>query len=283
MKSDLESAYELVVENEKKGTVQSSLKPGSAAAGDVKKAGGRMGPESAGIKKPAEGDTKINPGHGKIKTESSQKELSSMLPSSKFDRLFKKQVIEEEDNLEGDASPLEMGGENEFDDDAGDFPSEGGDDDTAEEVDVATELRMIIDRLSEIAERLGAFDEDMEEAGDETGEADAESEVDMEPESELAPESVQKGGPGRCAADGKLKPFPNTSKKFQGPKSCNCVKSAFKVSSKKASTGQGGPGRGAADGKLGPARKTNLGPKMDMKANVKGTMGKSGAGIFDNI
>ena len=276
MKNGLESAYELVVENEKKGTVKTSLKPGSAAAGDMKKAGGGMGPENAGIKKPAEGDTKINPGHGKIKTESSQKELSSMLPSSKFDSLFKKQVIEEEDELEGDASPLEMGGEGEFDDDAGDFPSEG-DDDTAEEVDVATELRMIIDRLSEIAERLGAFDSDMEDAGDDVGEADADIET------ELAPESVQKGGPGKGAADGKIKPFPDTSKKFQGPKSCNCVKSAFKVSSKKAATGQGGPGKGSADGKLSPARKTDLGPKMCMKAKVKGTMGKTGAGIFDSI
>lgn len=277
MKNGLESAYELVVENEKKGTVKSSLKPGSAAAGDMKKANGGMGPENAGIKKPAEGDTKINPGHGKIKTESSQKELSSMLPTSKFDSLFKKQVIEEEDNLEGDASPLEMGGEGEFDDEEGDFPPEGGDE-TAEEVDVATELRMIIDRLSEIAERLGAFDSDMEEAEDEVGEAGFE---DAEPE--LAPESVQRGGPGKGAADGKMKPFPDTSKKFQGPKSCNCVKSAFKVSNKKAATGQGGPGRGAADGKLGPARKTDLGPKMRMKANVKGTMGKTGAGIFDGI
>ena len=52
---------------------------------------------------------------------------------------------------------------------------------------------------------------------------------------------------------------------------------------KKAATGQGGPGKGAADGKLNTFRKTDLGPKMCMKAKVKGTMGKPGAGVFDNI
>jgi hypothetical protein len=282
MKDGLESAYEMVVESQKEGTVKSSLKPGAAAMGDLKKAGGGMGPEGAGVKKPQEGETKINPGHGKIKTESSQKELSDMLPTSKFDSLFKKQIIEEDDGLEGDESPLEMGGDGEFSDETGDFPPEGGDD-TAEEVDVATELRMIIDRLSDVAEKLGAFDEEMEGADDDVGEAGLEGEGDMEGAGGPVGEAVQKGGPGKGSADGKIKPFPDTSKKFQGPKSCNCVKSAFKVSSKKAATGAGGPGKGAADGKLGPARKTNLGPKMSMKAEVKGTMGKVGAGIFDNI
>ncbi|MDD4110044.1 MAG: hypothetical protein PHS54_00660 [Clostridia bacterium] len=282
MKNGLEEAYQLVIESQKEGTVKSSLNPGSAAAGDLKKAGGGMGPESTRVRKPQEGEAKINPGHGKIKTESSQKELSSMLPTSKFDSLFNTQ-IDEADGIEGDESPLEMSGEGEFDDDAGDFPPDGGDDTTGEEVDVATELRMIIDRLSEVAEKLGAYDSDMEDAGDEAGEIDSEPGDEFEPEEELAPESVQKGGPGKGSHDGKIKPFPNTSKKFQGPKSCNRVKSAFNPSSKKAATGAGGPGKGSHDGKLGPARRTDLGPKMSMKANVKGTMGKTGAGVFDNV
>ena len=276
MKNGLESAYEMVMESQKEGTVKSSLKPGSAAMGDLKKAGGGMGPESTCTKRPKEGEIKINPGHGKIKTESSQKELSSMLPQSKFDGLFKRQIIEE-DGLDGDESPLEMGGDDEFNDDMGDFPSKGGDD-TNEEVDVATELRMIIDRLSEVAEKLGAFDEDMEGADDEVGEAGMD---DMG--SELAGEAVQKSGPGRGYADGKLKPFPDTSKRFQCPKTSQKVNSKFTASGKKANTGAGGPGRGAADGKLNIFRKTNLGSKMSMKADVKGTMGKIGAGIFDNI
>ncbi|MEN6622915.1 MAG: hypothetical protein ABFD50_15375, partial [Smithella sp.] len=235
MKSGLEQAYELVVEGAKEGTVKTNLKPGQAAAGEVKKDKG-TGPENTGVKKPTEGEAKINPGHGKIKTES--RELSDMLPTSKFDSLFKKQVIEEEGEFGADESPLEMGGEGEFSDDQGDFPPAEGDE-TAEEIDVATEIRMIIDRLTEVAERLGAYDEDMDEAGEEVGQAGAEGEEIPK----LAPESVQ----------AKMKPMKDATKTMQAKK--NVVKSAFKASGKKASA-TGGPGKGAADGKLGPARKT---------------------------
>lgn len=270
MKNGLETAYELVMEQSKENTVKTNLKVGSAAAGEMKKASGGMGPESTGTKKPTEGDTKINPGHGKIKTEGTQtRELSNMLPTSKFDNLFKSHIIEEEE-IAGDESPLEMGGDSEFNDETGDFPADG--DDTAEEVDVATELRMLIDRLTEIAEKLGAYDEDMGEADGETGEAGLEGDEGTgEANPELTPESVQ----------AKMKPFKNATKTMQGKN--NKVASAFKASGKKAATGAGGPGKGSADGKLGPARKTTLGPKMCMKAEVKGTMGKTGAGIFDNI
>lgn len=270
MKNGLETAYELVMEQSKEGTVKTNLTTGAAAAGENKKAGGGMGPESTGTKKPVEGETKINPGRGKIKTEGTQRRsLSNMLPTSKFDNLFKNHIIQEEGEIEGDESPLEMSGENEFDDDSGDFPAEG-DDETAEEVDVATELRLIIDRLNEIAEKLGAFDGDMEEAGDETGEAGMEGDEMMGDEESFG-EAVQ----------AKMKPFKNSAKKMQQKN--NKVQSAFKASGKKAATGAGGPGKGAADGKLGPARKTNLGPKMGLKAPVKGTMGKTGAGVFDNV
>lgn len=261
MKNGLEQAYELVLEKAKEGTVKTNLKTGDNAAGDLAKTK-NSGPENTDAKKPVEAEQKINPGHGKIKTESKQ-EFSSMIPQSKFDNLFKKQIIEEEE-IAGDESPLEMKGEGEFNDDTGDFPSEGGDE-TAEEVDVATELRLIVDRLTEIAEKLGAYDEGMEEAGDETAEAGMEG-----AEEELAPESVQS----------QLKPMKNSAKQMQGKK--NVVKSAFKASGKKANA-TGGPGKSAADGKLTPARKTTLGPKMCQKAEVKGTMGKPGAGIFDNV
>ena len=264
MKSGLESAYDLILENENKGIVKSNLKPGENMSGMPQKTKG-TGPESTCTKKPVEGDAKINPGKGKIKSESNQKELYKMLPTSKFDSLYKTQLVEEED-LNSSESPLEIGGDKGFDDEEGDFPSEDGlsDDTTSEEVDVATELRMLIDRLTEIAEKLGAYDDDM----DDTFEED-----DLDDEPTLTPESVSN----------KMKPFGDKSKKFQGPKSCNCVKSAFKVSNKKAATGAGGPGKGTADGKLSPAKKTDLGPKMSMRAKVKGIMGKAGAGIFDSI
>lgn len=275
MKNGLEQAYELVVENAKEGMVKTNLKTGQNAAGDLKKAKG-VGPEATGVKSPTEGEAKINPGHGKIKTES--RESTNMLPTSKFDDLFKQQIVEEGE-IEGDESPVEMGGEGEFNDESGDFPAEGGDE-TGEEVDVATELRMCIDRLTEVATRLGAYDEDMEEAGEETGEADME---DIEGEPPPVGEAVSHAGPGKGSADGKIKPFQNSAKKMQGPKSSNKVKSAFTANGKKANTGAGGPGKGAADGKLAPMKKTTLGPNMSQKADVKGTMGKPGAGVFDNV
>ena len=195
--------------------------------------------------------------------------------------MFKKQIVEEEDatGISGDESPLEKGGEGEFSDEEGDFPSEGGDD-TAEEVDIATELRMVIDTLTEIADKLGAYDEEggegeagMEDELGGEGEAGAEGGQATPPEG--LPEGVQAE-----AVQAKLKPFKNTVKKMQAKN--NKVQSAFKVSGKKASA-TGGPGKGAADGKLGAARKTTLGPKMSSKADVKGTMGKPGAGVFDNV
>jgi len=277
MKDGLELAYAQVISESKEGTVKTNLKPGTAAMGELKKAS-QGGPEKAGIKKPAEGDTKINPGHGKIKTES--RELSNMLPKSKFDSLFKKQIVEEEDGSEmaSDESPLEKTGDTEFDDESGDFPSDGdGGDETSDEVDIATELRMVIDSLTEIADKLGAYDADAEseegeegEEGEEMGgEAGEEGGQEMPPAA-LTHESVQ----------AKMKPFKNTVKKMQAKN--NKVQSAFKASGKKASA-TGGPGKGAADGKLSAARKTNLGPKMSQKADVKGTMGKPGAGVFDNV
>ena len=266
MKNGLEQAYELVLENAKEGTVKTNLKPGAPAMGELKKAK-EGGPEKTGVKKPTEGEQKINPGHGKVKTESTEKRgLSDMLPQSKFDNLFKKQIIQEEEGVENDESPLEMTGDNEFNDETNDFPPKDGDD-TSEEVDVATELRLIIDRLSEVAEKLGAFDKDLEDADQETGEAD---ETGEKLPDELAPESVQ----------AQLKPMANKLAAMQAKN--NKVKSAFNASGKKAAA-TGGPGKGAADGKLSPARKTTFGPKMSQKAEVKGTMSKVGAGIFDNI
>ena len=137
MKNGLEAAYEMVVESAKEGTVKTNLKQGANAMGEFKKSS-FGGAEKANAKKPVEAEQKLNPGSGKIKTgmraESSERELSNMLPTSKFDAMFKKQVIEEEGPIEGDESPLEMGGEGEFDDDKGDFPAEEGDE-VAEEVE----------------------------------------------------------------------------------------------------------------------------------------------------
>ena len=267
MKDGLEQAYEMMVESNKEGTVTSNIKPGSAAMGDLKKASAG-GPEKTNVKKPEEGESKINPGHGKIKTEASQKrELSKMLPESRFDVLYKRQLVSEGE-IESDESPLEMSGDEGFDDERGDFPPTDGDD-TSEEVDVATEIRLIIDRLSEIAEKLGAYDADAEEADDSVGELGMDDELGIDDESGF-PESVQ----------AKLTPLKNSVSTMQSR--ANKVKSNFTANSKKASN-TGGPGKGAADGKLSAFRKTTFGPKTSQKADVKGPMGKPGAGIFDNV
>jgi len=276
MKKGLEIAYEKVMGNsqkaarainESKEVVQEAelVKGQKTKAGqdviDGYKESGIGGAGKSDKKDPKEAEAKINPGHGEIKTEG--RELSDMLPESKFDTLFKKQLVEEEDGIDRDMSPLEGG---DFDEEEGEFPSQADDDETGEEVDVATELRMVIDRLTEVAERLGAFDEEMDEAGEEVGEGDIED--DIEPDLE--------------ESHVKLDSFPDTVSKMTSP-SNKKVKSAFSNPGGKAKV-TGGPGSGKADGKLSPARKTKLKPGGKQKhPDVKGTMGKTGAGVFDNM
>ena len=67
MKNGLEQAYEMVLEA-KEGTVKTNLNVGGAAMGDLKQSK-QGGPKGAGVKAPEEAEKKINPGHGKIKTE----------------------------------------------------------------------------------------------------------------------------------------------------------------------------------------------------------------------
>lgn len=274
MKDGILDAYKLVVEGkDNAGTVSSTAtkKAASNASFDgaenkAKGQGAEAAVSSNKIKKAVEAPDKLQG----LKED---KEISNMLPKSKFDELFKAQLVEEEGGINPDESPLENTGEDtEFNDEAGDFPTEGGDD-VGEEVDVATELRMIIDRLTEVAERLGAYE----------GEEGAEGLEDEGPmEEPTEPPVTEAAGPGKGAADGKLKPGKDASKTLQGPTKSNIVKSAFKVTSGKAKN-SAGPGKGAHDGKLSPAKKTTLGPKMSMKADAKGPMGKEGAGIFDAV
>lgn len=276
---NLQDAYKKVCENAKasqnpskpeksaesqklnESSVKGADAVGSNASGEFKvaKSGG---PDKTHVKKPVEGEKKINPGHGKIKT--SLKE-NSMLPNSKFDELFKRQIVNEED-IKNDESPLEVSGAGEFDEDQGDFPVEGSSDDTTgDEVDVATELRLVIDRLTQVAEKLGAFDSEMDEADSEVDSLDGDDgALDESP----LPEAVQS----------KFKVMKDGKKHLQSKN--HKVKSAFEASGKKASA-TGGPGKGAADGKLSPARKTTFGPNMSMKADTKSAAGKPGAGLFD--
>lgn len=281
MKNGLENAYNKVLEAAAPGVITESTddkvigeaelvkgqstKAGHDAFDDYKEAKGKQGvhKKETGEHDAKEAEAKINPGYGEIKTEG----LDSMLPTSKFDELFKQQLVEEElDDLESDDSPLESGG---FDDDEGDFPSEEGDD-VGEEVDVATELRMVIDRLSEVAERLGAYDDEAGEADEEVGEMGAEEDLDLD-DGEIEESHV------------KLEPLKDTTKTMtsQGNKK---VKTSLPCGGQKARATQGPMYGKKATGQAEPGRKTTLGPQGTQKhPGVKGTAGKTGAGVFDNI
>jgi len=279
MKTDgLMDAYRLIVENEKKGTVDGAVKVGKTFEGEEKaKPKGDMGTDSKAaksVKSPQESGTGLN-SRGKGETGSqknlkeAKKEIHNMLPESKFDMLFKSQLVEEE-SISSDESPIEQSGAASFDDDKGDFPSVEGESegDIGEEVDVATELRLIIDRLTEVAERLGAYDSTDEDGGDPL------SDISSEPEG--VPPVAE-----ASQAMKELKPLPDSVNKMTS-------KGNFKVKSDLNPTGKGvgsigGPGHGEADGKAKAAKSTTLGPKMSMKADAKGPVSKPGAGLFDSV
>lgn len=271
----LEDAYQLIIESEHKGTVDTGAempKPGQGFDNDKSQAKGMGGdsPAAKSVDSPEEMDEDLSPGHGTIAEE---KEIKDMMPESKFDSLFKATLVSEE--FGDEENPLEQTGEGEFDDEMGDFPS--ADEDTVDdEVDVATELRMVIDRLNDIAEKIGAFDEGDDMGGDEMGD-------EFTDEDDFAMgEAVTTGGPGKGAADGKLKSYPDTTKKMTS-------KSSQKVSGtsnmqKQTAAGHGkagGPGAKKADGKLG--KFPDAKDKMQQKSNmvVKGKVGTAGKSIFD--
>lgn len=100
-----------------------------------------------------------------------KKEINDSVALS-FDQLFKKVIKEDnelgdEENDEVVKSPSIEG--DEFDTDKGDFgEGEEGADETEEEIDLATELRMLAGRMNEIADKLSSGDEDLEDLeGDE--------------------------------------------------------------------------------------------------------------------
>lgn len=274
------SESKIVTESsEKTGTVKSNLKPGKGFDGAEKKAKD-MGPDASDAKDAKDADEKYS---NRMKGKHTVKE-KRMLPQSKFDSLLST-VIAEADEMDIDStigtdeSPIEATGNEGFDDAAGDFPE--GDtesEDLSGEVDTATELRMIIDRLTEIADKLGGVEEEVEDAeeGLEGTEEPTEDMGDVTPAAEtnaVRQEAVE--------GDGKLKTFADKKATMQSKGNMK-VKSAFDVTSR--STGKpGGPGKEAADGKLKPFKKSKFGPKMCMKADVKGPAGKPGSKIFDSV
>lgn len=203
------------------------------------------GPENAkDIKAKPQTSKRFSSGTEKV---DENKEINNMLPTSSFEKLYMSTLVTENPDIEdgamsSDESPLEK---NDFSEEEGDFAGEGEEGASEEEeVDVATELRMIVDRLTEIAEKLGAYDEEEGVEGEEGAELDGseeggvggeevagstppvgESHVQLKPladtkakmqgkgnmkvKSKFNPDggSAAKAGPGKGAADGKLKPL----------------------------------------------------------------------------
>lgn len=278
-RDELTKAYELVLENEGKGTVKTGKempKPGEGFKGKWLADTHGMGydsPEAKKVQEPEEMDKELNPGHGTIMQE---KEIKEMIPTSKFDKLFKETLMSEE--FGDDESPVEMTGDEEFNDDAGDFPVEGEEDMVEDEVDVATQLRTVIDMLNDIAQQVGGeMDYDM---GDE--DMDDDMVDDMDDMDGAMGEAVHTGGPGKGKHDGKLGKFKNAAGKMVS-------KSSQKVSGtssmqKPTAHGHakpGEPGRGKHDGKIGKMKDSKMGMQSKSNMVVKGKAGTQGKDIFD--
>lgn len=280
MKDELGAIYESKIFNSGKELIDESQKvkgaktiPGKGVFGDEEKAKKMQpgtGPENTDVKGKPTNIKRFSSGEGTVKEYSEKENKNMLLPESEFEKLFKSTLINEEgpEEVSSDESPLEKG---DFDDDSGDFaePGEGtGEPTEEEEVDVATELRMIIDRLTEIAEKLGAYDEEESMEGEEGLEGGEEG---LEGE-----EGVPPVGESHVTKD--MKPLPDTKAKMTSKSS---LKVPSKVSSPEGGTpSKGGPGKQVADGKLKPLGKGKFGPTMSMKADTTSVMGKQGASLF---
>ena len=270
MKDELATIYEnkvLISESEKvKGAVPA---PGKGFEGEekVKKMQPKTGIDSKGtesVKKPVEAEKKFNPGREKVTED---KEIENMLPTSAFDMLYSKTLVQEDDE-----SPVEKTGAEEFDDEAGDFPpadDAGGEPTEDEEVDVATELRMIIDRLIEIAEKLGAYEGEEAPGSDGTSEGEEPIVEPTEQDGLAVPESHVMNI---------TKPLSDSASKMQSKGNMKVSSHVSQPDTGKASTG--GPGKGEADGKVKPQAKSKFGPNMSQKADASSVLSKPGSSLF---
>jgi len=233
----------------KSGKVKSDVKVGKSFDGAEKEE------PQTGTKSPAMKDVK------KSKEKKTKLKESARMKNESFDDLYDK--ILSEDVFDQDESAVERSDAGEFNDDMEDFPPEGEDDGVGDEVDVATELKMVIDTLSDIAERMGAFDgeEEGEEEGD--GFGGEEGGEGFEPELE---ESVQV----------KLQKLKSSVSKLQGKN--NKVASKFKATGGKAKNV--GPGKGKCDGKIENPGKSKFSPTMSGKANGNSPANKANADLF---
>lgn len=233
------------------------------------------GPETAKLPKPQQGpsmgDDTVAQGKGvemKKKAVKATEQAATQTLSLSFDDLFNKVINEADDDLADKVVPAPDVEGDDFSEDTGDFDATE-ETDVDEEVDLASELRLLADRLSEIADKLSVEDEGEEDGdlGDEMGDEmgaddateDATEDVGMPPA--LNRESVQTEAI-------KSEPTPKPLKKTTlGPKmKQNPTNKIGKSGAGKASLPAQGKDR---SGKPSNAKKTTLGPKMSQ--NPSGT------------
>jgi hypothetical protein len=273
MDNQLENLYEsMLQEASKTGTVDTKVKAGEGFEGSDKAQG-------SAIKSPkptdAEGVTKKTPdagpsqGKGQGKPEKLSKKVESMETSKDelipltFDQLFKRTIKEEDESIVPSA---DIEGD-EFSEDTGDFEPDGGEGDVEEEIDLASELRILADRLSEIADKIGVD----EEGGVGDGIEDAsigDEELGGAGEEVMAPESVQHKNRKVVKEAIKSEPTPKNLKKTTlGPKMSQNPKNKIgKSGAGKAST----PAAKDRTGTPSVAPKTTFGPKMSQNPNGTG-------------
>lgn len=234
-RTTLDEAYTMILEAEHKQLVNAPgiPKPGSDVieGGDKAGSGGKPLKDGEGKKKPVE--HKPKDADQKPKQFSEQQEITRMLPKSKFDELFNTTLNEDAEDGLG-TQPLEQTGSGEFDDEMGDFPGDGVEDELGEEVDVATKLRLIIEDLTEIAEKLGSFDggdEDEDGFEDDFDDDFGGGDEDVHGESVTYGQGGKgsKGGPGKGSHDGKAGSF---SSKYHKDMKVKSKSVASKVTSK---------------------------------------------------
>lgn len=178
---------------------------------------------------------------GKTKTA---KKADDIMGESSFDKLYG-EVMVEEMPLDPDENPVET---DEFSDDLGDFPEAGDEEDVeGEEVDVATELELIINRLKEIHAQIGG--EEISDEEDILGAGEEEF-----GDEEIPVESVN------------ATPEPLNANISELQKNKIVKKGGVKAKGKKAVL----PASRARTGELSVAPNTTLGPQMSMKAPGSG-------------
>jgi hypothetical protein len=277
---NLEMLYEnMIKEASKTGTVDTGKempKPNESFEGSdkAKKMSSESGPDGKSNKVnkpvagPSVGDASFEEGKGKPLSKKEGKVAESKEESGialSFDELYSKTLNEEEDAI-APAADIES---EDFSEDTGDFAPEGEEGDIDEEIDVASELRLLADRLSEIADKLSV---------DETGGVEEEpvDEIPAEGEGEedmggvgsdiIGNESVQHRRKVVKEAI-KSEPTPKPLKKTTlGPKMSQNPKNKIgKSGAGKAST----PSAKDRTGTPSNLPKTQFGPKMSQ--NPSGT------------